>query len=139
MMPECPDGGKCGHGCRVACYRVLHFGCLTSHGENWTPEESELHENVHELESELAAMYPIRDSWVERGKIISRLEDDVMGFRHRSEHLTMVLRSIVTAVDHLGTTANRKPSSLVHVPKTVIEYARSTLKAIDEEETNGTH
>ena len=183
-MSECPDGGRCGHGCEAACWRVLTCSPLTSHGDDWTDEEkahavrlkaaeelTERHDlgsdfertcscggytgrgkhydefTKHvisalrkslieetawrgELQSEVSALIPVKQAWVDRGKQIDRLRPRAL----RASHLAMVLRSFVGSVDSLQGTANRKPSSLVHVHKSVLEYARSTLAAIDEED-----
>jgi hypothetical protein len=155
---QCPDGGRCSHVCGKggACYRVLHCAPLTSYGEGWADEVKELHvlqAEYDELRNEFFAVAPFEMAFRSAQRTIGELETELNDADSlngelvqesaqrllRSKHLQMVLRSIVGAVDGLRHTANKKPSSLVHVPRSVIEYARSTLAAIDEEEKNGTH
>jgi hypothetical protein len=78
-MTQCPDGGKCGHGCGEdgACYRVSHFAPLTSYGEDWSEEVKELHSlraKYEELCHEWAAIQPFEVDFRSAQRRIGELE-----------------------------------------------------------------
>jgi hypothetical protein len=135
-MPSCPDQGTCHHDCIAGCYRVLACAPFKA---VVIIDDADLRENlIGSIAAHADTIADLRSTLCEQEQEIARHHKDFERWEAMADKGARQIRNaaaaksalegIVGSIDWLKTTANKGPSSLVHVHPSVVSYARTVLE-----------